>query len=110
MVYGQSEKAGDCVTDAELIECAKDFREGILEGSPSDSMCFAISAPLVKLLNFYGVESELVECENGLCNHFWIQLADGRALDPTADQFNRLFSDNLPPVYLGPPTKYQGVI
>jgi len=30
--------------------------------------------------------------------------ADGRALDPTADQFNRLFPDlAMPPVYLGPP-------
>jgi hypothetical protein len=98
------------MTDAELVECAQEFRDGISDGHPSDSMCFAVCAPLVGLLNFYGVTAELVECENGLCNHFWIRLVDGRALDPTADQFNRLFADNLPPVYLGPPTKYQGVL
>jgi hypothetical protein len=37
-------------------------------------------------------------------NHVWIKLTDGRALDPTADQFNVLFpAMKMPPVYLGPP-------
>ena len=31
-------------------------------------------------------------------NHIWIRLADGRVLDPTADQFG-----DYPPVYLGDP-------
>jgi hypothetical protein len=98
------------MSDVELIECAQQFRDGILGGHPSDSMCFAICAPLAGLLNFYGIAAELIEVDLGHCNHFWIRLADGRALDPTADQFNRLFADNLPMIYLGPPTKYQGVL
>lgn len=98
------------MTDAELIDFAKEFREGILDGRSSHSMCFMVCAPLVGLLRFYGVEAELVECENGHCNHFYIRLADGRALDPTVDQFNHLFNENFPAIYLGPETKYQGVV
>jgi len=94
------------MTDAELVEFATDFREGILGGRPSDRMCAAICWPLVTLLNMHGVNCKDVESDLGHMNHVWIQLSDGRALDPTADQFNRMFADNMPPVYLGEPTKY----
>jgi hypothetical protein len=36
-------------------------------------------------------------------NHFWLKLKDGRALDPTIDQFKTYDGWRLPPVYLGPP-------
>lgn len=98
------------MNDADLIKFVQEFRDGILDGHSSQSMCFMVCAPLVTLLNLHGVQCEMIESDNGLCHHFWIRLADGRALDPTADQFNALFNDSVPPVYLGPPGKYQGVL
>lgn len=84
------------MTDAELIEVATDFRAGLLGGRPSTDMCFAVSAPLQGLLSaLYGVETVLEEVDFGDTNHVWLRLADGRILDPTADQFGKA------PVYLG---------
>lgn len=94
--------------DETLVEYAMGFREGILGPRLPTMMCFAICAPLVTLLNMEGWKAELVEVDLGDMNHFWIRLEDGRALDPTADQFNYLWDAKMPPVYLGPPTKYQG--
>lgn len=89
--------------DRDLVEFAEGFREGILRGNPSHRMCAAVSWPLASLLRVHGVECEAIESDLGDCNHVWIKLADGRALDPTADQFNVLFLTDYPPVYLGEP-------
>jgi len=91
------------VTDAELIEFAASFREGILDGTPSHMMCAAVSWPLAALLRCSGVDCSTEEAKDiptcfGTCNHVWIRLADGRVLDPTADQFG----EQYPAVYLGP--------
>lgn len=88
--------------DAELIEFAREFREGILGGRPSNLMCFAVCAPLAGLLELHGVRCEVVESDLDITNHVWIRLEDGRALDPTADQFGG------PDIYLGPPQKTHG--
>ncbi len=97
------------MTDKKLVKFASEFRKGMLGGEPSDMMCFAICSPLSTLLQMHGVECEVVEVDLGHCNHVWLRLSDGRALDPTADQFNRLFPDlDLPPVYLGEPTAIHG--
>lgn len=91
------------MTDADLIVFATEFRKGILGDDPPWMMCFAVCAPLVTLLGLHGVEAELVEGDLGEWNHFWMRLDDGRVLDPTADQFNDLFTEKMPEVYLGPP-------
>lgn len=98
------------MTDAELIDFATDFRVGILAGKRSVWMCFAVCAPLITLLQMHGVTADLVESDLGPVNHIWIRLSDGRALDPTADQFEDyqyaalgLETMSLPAVYLGPP-------
>ncbi len=92
------------MTDAELVEFASEFRAGILDGRPSAWMCAMVCWPLSTLLEMSGVPNKAVESDLGEMNHVWLQLADGRALDPTADQFNALFPDMaLPPVYLGAP-------
>jgi hypothetical protein len=92
------------MTDQELVQFATEFREGILGGRPSDWMCAAVSWPLASLLSLHGTPCEAVESDLGECNHVWIRLADGRALDPTADQFNKWFPEkNYPAVYLGAP-------
>jgi hypothetical protein len=100
------------MTDTELIEIATEFREGILDGGPSDLECFKVVAPLAGLLEFYGLYAKVMESDVTIkrgkpgqkCNHFWIKLEDGRVLDPTADQFNKVHKKNMPPVYLGKPT------
>jgi hypothetical protein len=96
------------VTDAELIDFASELRDGILEGRPSNMACAMVCWPLGSLLSMYGVECEYVETDLGDLNHIWLKLKDGRALDPTLDQFNYLFAEQFPKVYLGPPTKYHG--
>ncbi len=94
------------MTDRQLVRHAREFRDGILDGDPSTSMCFAICAPLAGLLKFYGVEVELVEGMNDIGNHVWLRLPDGRVLDPTADQYNGVHGATFPPVYLGEPTRF----
>ena len=68
--------------------------------------CAMVCWPLGPLLNLHGVSCEVVESDLGEGNHIWIRLEDGRVLDPTIDQFNYLFAESWPEVYLGPPTKY----
>ena len=87
------------MTDAELLRFVIEFRRGLLGARASTSHCFAICAPLNSLLTMHGVPNTLVEVWLGRQNHVWLRLIDGRALDPSADQFNA----GLPPVYLGPP-------
>ncbi len=71
-------------------------------------MCYAVCAPLQSYLSLCGYETSLVHGTVDLpdydADHVWLELADGRIIDPTADQFKEL---NLPPVYIGPlPTCY----
>lgn len=93
------------MTDTELIEFATEFRDGILEGRPSALMCAAVCWPMEALLNMSGVDCRSVSADFEDYNHVWIRLADGRVLDPTADQFNEHFGLALPAVYLGEPVK-----
>jgi hypothetical protein len=94
------------MTDAELIEWVGAFRDGILNGDLPTMKCFMVCAPLAGLLACLDIEAELIESDLGWVNHCWLRLPDGRALDPTADQFNYLDDAKMPKVYLGPPTKY----
>ena len=89
------------MNDRELKRVAREYRQGMLEGAPSDMMCFALCFPLQGYLGFLGVHTKLVEADFGRCNHYWLKLEDGRILDPTADQFSGK-SLKLPKVYLGP--------
>lgn len=104
------------MTDAELIKFATEFREGILNGRLSTFMCAMVCWPLETLLNLEGVSvkammsdgvlMDLRDGRKGTCNHVWLKLADGRVLDPTADQFNGTIKKKMPKVYLGKPIKY----
>jgi hypothetical protein len=98
------------VNDADLIEVAQGFRDGILDGRASDFACAMICYPLAGYLSaLHGIECEVLETKAvranyGTCNHVWLRLPDGRVLDPSADQFNVRGRKRMPPVYLGPPT------
>lgn len=93
------------MTDAELIEFATEFRAAILNGRSSVNMCGLVCWPLTTLLNMSGVKCSSVHSDLDECDHVWIRLDDGRALDPTLDQFNQMWNENFPEVYLGPPTR-----
>lgn len=102
--------SGGGLEDADLVAIAADFRDGILDGGSSAWKCAMVCWPLAGYLSaLHSFKTETVETDLGHMNHIWLRLPDGRALDPTADQFNRLFPDmNLPPVYLGPPLSIHG--
>lgn len=88
------------MTDEELIEEAREFREGILGGLDSAGMCYAVCWPLAAYLRVaHGINCEQVEVDWGDGNHVYLELPDGRVLDPTYDQFD----ENGPAVYLGEP-------
>lgn len=90
--------------DEDLVRVAMEFRQGMLGDHPSAMACAMVSWPLAGLLHsLYSLDCECVESDLGHCNHVWIRLADGRALDPTADQFNHFSDCDFPPVYLGQP-------
>lgn len=97
------------MVDDQIVKFAKSFRNGVIGRKSSRNMCYMVCLPLTTLLCLNGVACKLVEGEvetiSLCCNHFWIELADGRILDPTADQFNK-YSEfpELPKVYLGPPS------
>jgi hypothetical protein len=92
--------------DNELIEIAREFREGILDGDEPSGRCAMVAWPLEGYLAFLGVNIRAVKCEYphdhimswDWANHVWLELEDGRVLDPTADQFDI----GLPAIYLGP--------
>ncbi len=95
------------MTDEELIEIADDWRAGILGARSSRSMCAAVSWPLQGYLaSVCGFHCEAIEVDLGEMNHVFLRLPDGRVLDATLDQFNHLFAETFPAIYLGPPTKY----
>ncbi len=83
------------MTDRKLRRIVTEFRGGILNGRPSALMCFAVCFPLQGYLSAIGVETECMEMQMAEVNHVVLKMADGRIIDPTADQFG------LEPVYIG---------
>lgn len=76
-----------------LKRIVSEFRRGILGLSPSSRMCYAICLPLQSYLSLAGYKTVLIEgdfeTDCGITNHSWLQLPDGRIIDPTADQLSR---------------------
>lgn len=94
------------MTDVQLLKFTRSFRRGLLGNGSSAGCCAMVCHPLSTLLEMHGVKNKVIESDLGVMNHVWIQLEDGRALDPTADQFWEHWgvTPKLPPVYLGAPT------
>ena len=96
------------MNDLELIDFCEGLKVGVLDGRASNFMCAAVCWPLSGALEMLRVKHEIVESDLGECNHIWIKLEDGRALDPTAEQFNDYFGldiigQAMPSIYLGGP-------
>lgn len=103
------------MTKRELQKVVAAFRAGILDRGrgqqhEAQRMCFVVCAPLESFLSVvYGIETRLIEGAIGDSNHFWLELADGSILDPTADQFNH-GKVKMPSIYIGPRPKHYKVV
>jgi hypothetical protein len=78
-----------------------EFRRGMLGKGSSALMCFAVCAPLQSLLEMAGYPTELIEGEVENTEHYWLQLPDGRIVDPTADQLTAPDGSAMPKVFIG---------
>ena len=101
------------LTDKQLVKTCREFRRGILGKHGSGvGMCAAVCWPLSAYLSaICGVKNECVTSDlseiqsSNYYGHVWIKLSDGRALDPTFDQF---CSEEPVDIYLGKPTEFHG--
>lgn len=99
------------MTDEELIDTCRDFRAGLIgPETPGEGMCAAVCWPLAGFLSsLCGINVECFETDLSdhptarALEHVWMRLPDGRALDPTFDQFGGA------DIYLGTPTQYHKV-
>lgn len=89
------------MTNSELKRLVTSFRNGIVGCRDADNMCFMVCAPLQGYLALFGIKTKLVEADFGKTNHVWLELPDGRIIDPTASQFSGKFM-KLPEVFIGP--------
>lgn len=92
------------MTDKQLLRIAREFRKGILGKRSSHRMCGMVCFGLQGYLGLVGLHTAIREGAVGDGNHLWLELPDGRVLDPTADQFDDE-EVTYPPVYLGNPLK-----
>ncbi len=95
----------------ELRPQVQGFREGILNGSSSKNKCFMVAFPLEGFLNAVGYSCKLVSGTIDIdkfseYEHFWLELAHGVIIDPTADQFQDPDGHDMPEVYIGEKPKW----
>lgn len=103
--------------EKKLLSIAREWRRGTVstapfKGSDGSLLCFVICDPLTAYLQFLGYECRPVQGTvfldeaNEIWGHYWIELPDGRILDPTASQFNGKGKPKMPAVYLGKRPSY----
>ena len=73
------------------------FRNGLLGKRRPTDMCRVVCLPLESYLRVEGYDTIVVEGTVEGWDHCWLRLADGRIIDPTADQFG----NGMPKVYIG---------
>ncbi len=88
---------------------ALSFRKGLIGDRESDLMCRVVCFPLAGWLAFNGVSCRVVDGEFLGVDHSWIELSDGRVLDPTIDQFNGEVV-RFGKIYLGEPLPQHKVL
>lgn len=91
------------MTKNDLREICEAFRDGFLEGRPSNGMCAALSWGLHGFLSYVcQFQTFVYESEVGEWNHIYLQAPNGWVIDVTADQFNDE-DRNFPKVHIGEP-------
>lgn len=100
-VWEMRAEDGPICGDRDLLRLARAAREQITLGGRSNGYCAVVCVPLATYLTRRGLPAVDVHGAVGDWQHTWIELGDGRILDPTADQFNRASARRMPPVYLG---------
>lgn len=104
------------MTDKQLIKFVTSFRKGLIGKATPTKRCFMVCSPLATILPNFGITCSLKEGELLLPNnqgelecyaHYWIELSDGRIIDPTASQFcNPESGEKMPDVYFGERPKW----
>lgn len=88
----------------QLMLYVKQFRYGMLGRKKGSKYCYMVCWPLSGSLNFLGVKNDLIEGEvyyyGYWIGHFWVRLANGKIIDPTAGQFST-GKRPMPTVYIG---------
>lgn len=85
-----------------LMKVVSEFRSGILQGRKSNLMCVAVCSPLEGYLRaIHGIDTHAVCGTIDEMEHFWLEMGDGRIIDPTADQFLKPDGNPMPEVYVG---------
>ena len=93
-----------------IVTIAEGFREGMLGEEDSTNWCYMVAAPLQGYLSLLGFDCEITEGEVDEKEHYWLTMADGLILDPTADQFPTPEGEVMPPIFYGQkPDWYQEV-
>ena len=93
----------------ELLKMVKGFRYGLLGRKSGRKQCFVVSMPLQGFLTAIGIKTKLIEGE--VCyyrhwiGHFWLEMEDGKIIDPTAEQFSTP-KRKMPRVYIGAKPKW----
>lgn len=91
--------------DKELLKFVTGFRYGILGKNSPNKRCYMVCLPLQGILSFENIEAKLIRGEirigDTFFEHFWLNLPDGRVLDPTASQFNAPDGSKMPEIYIG---------
>lgn len=101
--------AQSCSEEQLRRECLG-FRNGILGRRSSYRMCDAVCWPLQAWLSFaLKVQTDLRHGDmpmnggnDGTMEHWWLELPDGRIIDPTADQLQMFGHPKMPKVFIGP--------
>lgn len=93
------------MTDLNLLKIVRGFRKGLLGNKKPNMMCFAVCSPLKTFLQVGGIECKLKEVcvvqGPSVWFHWYLELEDGRILDPTASQFVAPDGQKMPVIYLG---------
>jgi hypothetical protein len=102
-------------SDQGLLIITSKFKKGIVK-APDDTRPYSclVCQPLVGFLEVCGYKTTYIEGElwikQTIWNHCWLELEDGRILDPTADQFNDYIDHVMPGIYIGKKPTYYEVI
>lgn len=96
------------ISDKSLIRAVRSFTKELLKPYEGNTfmMCNYVCMPLSSYLEFCGIPNTLGSCEvdsdGATWSHCYLQLSDGRILDPTANQFNNPHTgEAMPHYYLG---------